>query len=333
MNFRGYFSDQKALIGCFMLIMAFMNIVVLSDPALKIHMSSLLYIDSIAILIMAGYFILDFRRKNAFFKSADKLELGQPIDFRGVRFSNEEKRYMNLLARHHASYLDKIHKSDLEKKEWMEYMTSWFHEIKTPIAVSRMLFETGDGSKSLEEEMDRIEHFAEQALYFSRLNEFNNDYLIQELEIDSLVKELLKAHSKTFFAKKIRPVVHLESFICLTDKKALQFILNQLLGNSLKYTGAGGELRITVRSKNKTIVISDNGIGISPEDLPRIFEKGFTGKNGRKLHSSTGMGLYLAKKIADKLGHRIKIHSEKGSYTEACIHFPDHGDAFHMGAK
>ncbi|WP_059173794.1 HAMP domain-containing sensor histidine kinase [Bacillus sp. FJAT-27445] len=328
-----YLSDQKALIICFLLIIGFINTVVLADPSLSIHPSSLVYIDIVSLLFMAGYFSFDFRRKIVFLKEAERFEPGEAPSAAELKLTHEEKRYISLLSGHYHSYLAAIHATNEEKKEWMEYMTSWFHEIKTPIAVSRMLYETGEGSKSLEEEMDRIEHYVEQALYFSRLNDFNNDYLIQESDIDRIVKESLKAHSKAFFAKKIGLEVHFEQLEGLTDKKALLFLFNQLLGNALKYTAPGGEITVSVLKNERKIIIRDNGIGILAEDLPRVFEKGFTGKNGRELYSSTGMGLYLAQKIAAKMGHTLKIYSERGSFTEASIHFPDHGGAYHLGME
>ncbi|RDU38305.1 sensor histidine kinase [Neobacillus piezotolerans] len=328
-----YISGQKALIACFLLIIGFMNSVALADPSLSIHPASLLYIDFVSVLIIAGYLFYDFRRKNAFLRELESYDPGGHSSGQGIKHTYEEKWYLAILTRHYRSYLEDLRMANEEKKEWMEYMTSWFHEIKTPIAVSRMLHEAGEGSGSLEEEMDRIEHFVEQALYFSRLNDFNNDYLIQETEIGKIVKDALKVHSKAFFAKKIHLEVRFEYIEALTDKKALLYLFNQLLGNALKYTPAGGELVVSVLSKERLITIRDNGIGISPEDLPRIFEKGFTGKNGRELFSSTGMGLFLAKKIADKLGHEVRIHSERGVFTEARIHFPIPGGATYLGLE
>ncbi|WP_409275244.1 sensor histidine kinase [Neobacillus sp. SCS-31] len=328
-----YMSGQKALIVCLLLIIGFMNTVALADPSLSILPASLLYIDFVSVLIIAGYLFYDFRRKNAFLKELESYEPGGLPSGHGIKPTEEEKLYIGIIAGHYRSSLEGLRRANDEKKEWMEYMTSWFHEIKTPIAVSRMLYETGEGSPSLEEEMDRIEHFVEQALYFSRLNDFNNDYLIQEAEIGKIVKESLKAHSKVFYAKKIRLDVRCEDFEALSDKKALLFLCNQLLGNALKYTPPGGELTVSVLSKERMISIRDNGIGIFPEDLPRVFEKGFTGKNGRELYSSTGMGLYLAKKIADKLGHSVSVESERGVFTQAAIHFPVPGGAAYLGLE
>ncbi|WP_316568250.1 sensor histidine kinase [Neobacillus sp. YIM B06451] len=333
MKLGEYVSDNKALIICFLLIIGFINAVVLADSSLSIHPASLLYIDFVSILIFSGYLVSNFHRKNAFMKEAGTYEPGGAPRLHSIKNTHEEKLYLAMITDHYQNYLEELRHANNEKKEWMEYMTSWFHEIKTPIAVSRMLYETGEGSASLEEEMDRIEHFVEQALYFSRLNDFNNDYLIQEAQIGKIVKESLKAHSKVFYAKKIRLDVRFEDFEALTDKKALLFLFNQLLGNALKYTPPGGELTVSVLPKERIISIRDNGIGIFPEDLPRVFEKGFTGKNGRELYSSTGMGLYLAKKIADKLGHAVSVQSERGVFTEARIHFPVPGGAAYLGLE
>ncbi|MGE6256397.1 sensor histidine kinase [Heyndrickxia sporothermodurans] len=226
---------------------------------------------------------------------------------------------ISVLKHQRKKYLEQIDKLDDEKKEWLEYMTSWFHEIKTPIAISRMIYESEKNLNSLEEEMDRIEFFVEQALYVSRLHDFHKDYLIQEVALDHIVKEAIKMNIKSFLTKKIKLKLELDSFNVITDKKALLFIINQLLSNALKYTK--NEDKITISVMENRLIVNDTGRGISSEDLPRVFEKGFTGKNGRQHYSSTGMGLYLAKNLTEKLGHDLHICSELNKFTEAMIVF------------
>jgi signal transduction histidine kinase len=143
-----------------------------------------------------------------------------------------------------------------------------------------------------------------------------------------LVKEGVKRQAKTFINKRIKIDIGEGNLSVLTDRKWLMFIIDQILSNSLKYTGEGGKISIVYEEdvKEKRLVIEDNGIGIPPEDLDRVFEKGFTGNTGRQHYKSTGMGLYLAKKLCRKLGHDISIESEYGRYTRVVLHFPKHNN-------
>lgn len=319
MNILSYLKDQKRLIFVYILSMVLLIVVILTDPSFQIHISSLVYILFLLSILFIGYLTTDFyRQKKWLDELCENYEHG--IYSKSFKESSHASRIiLDVLDNQHEKYRKQIDKLDNEKKEWLEYMTSWFHEIKTPIAVSKMIYESENNMASLEEEMDRIEYFVEQALYVSRLNDFHKDYLIQEVRLDKLVKEAVKTNMRAFLTKNIKLDLKLEIFEVNTDKKALLFIINQLLSNALKYTKRENEITILVQKGN--LVVRDIGIGISPEDLPRVFEKGFTGKNGRNHHSSTGMGLYLAKKMAEKLGHSLIIDSKPNEFTEAVIVF------------
>ncbi|VTR28276.1 sensor histidine kinase [Actinobacillus pleuropneumoniae] len=207
---------------------------------------------------------------------------------------------------------------------------SWIHEVKLPIAASRLLMENSTGETAdsladkLEDELDKIENYVEQALYYSRIDSFSKDYFITEEPLEAIIKTCAKKFAKTFINKQIR--FHMEdiSQTIHTDRKWLGFILDQIVANALKYTDEGGNITFTVEEdrKEKRLNIVDTGIGIQPEDLHRVFEKGFTGSIGRSHPKSTGMGLYLAKQLAHKLGHHLSIRSEAGRYTTVTIHFP-----------
>lgn len=325
-----YLRSQKWLILTYVLLMIFFVIVTLLDPVAPMHITSLLYIEGIALILLVVYCGFDFYKKKTFYGELGKRsESDKYINFPEAT-NDENELIIQFLKNQQDRHLKSIEYIQIERKEWQEYMTSWFHEIKTPIAVSRMIYETGGNLKSLEEEMDKIEHFIEQALYFSRLNDFHKDYLIQEIDIERIVKEAVKMHTKTFLAKKISLQLKMDEFEVLTDKKGLLFIINQILSNSLKYTDNNGTIAITIERNKRMLTVKDSGIGIDSSDIPRIFEKGFTGKNGRQLHSSTGMGLYLAKKTAEKLGHAVTITSEKDRFTEAIIYFPETEDQLYQ---
>lgn len=313
----------------FTALMIFFTLITILDPVYQIHISSLLYIEGISILIFVLYGCFDFFRKKAFYRELQRRsELDAYTPFPDS-INDIENTYLQLMKTLQDKHIKKLEIMEHERKEWQEYMTSWFHEIKTPIAVSRMIYETGGTMESLAEEMDKIEHFIEQALYFSRLNDFHKDYFIQEVDLERIVKEAIKLHIKTFIARKIHINLNLQRFEILTDKKGILFILNQLLSNSLKYTASNGAISIHIDPLKRTLRIKDNGIGIAKEDLPRVFEKGFTGKNGRQFHSSTGMGLYLTKKTTEKLGHHLEIYSEKDQFTEVVLFFPSTEDSLY----
>lgn len=314
----------------FGVLLTFFTIITLIDPVANIHFTSLLYILGIACMIFIVYCSFDYFRRKAFFDQLKrKTDCDEYIPFHDLDniFDN---MYVELLKAQQDKYFERLEQMELERKELQEYMTSWFHEIKTPIAVSRMIYETKGSIESLSEEMDKIEHFIEQALYYSRINDFHKDYFIQEIDLERVVKEAIKLHTKTFLAKRIRINLDLQKLEVLTDKKGVLFILNQLLSNSLKYTANNGSISIGIDSGKRAITIRDNGIGIAPEDIPRVFDKGFTGKNGRQFHSSTGMGLYLAQKNAEKLGHTLAITSKKEHYTEAVLSFPSTEDKLYQ---
>ncbi|MDZ5472043.1 sensor histidine kinase [Bacillus sp. 31A1R] len=325
MKFINYLTDQRWLIITYFMIMFFISSVIYLDPHFNVHVSSFQYIWLITFIIFLIYLFLQYLQKVSFYKkissSGENLILPKVKTF-------EQKIILEIIKSQQARYESRLDKLTHEKKEWIEFMTSWVHEIKTPISVSKMIFETDGNVESLKEEMDKIEHFIEQALYYSRLNDFSKDYLIQEVNVERLVKEVIKVNSKQFIAKKISLKLSLEPLEVLSDKKGLLFIINQLLLNSLKYTPSNGEIQILLQDRK--LFILDNGIGIAEEDLPRVFERGFTGKNGRQNHASTGMGLYLAKRTSEKLGHQIMISSKEGDYTEAVVYFPELNDDYYV---
>lgn len=321
MKWKNYLRDSRLLLLTFFLALSITTIIIWLDPNVHIHISNLLYLLLILAILFSSYLVFDYRRKKGFLREIkEKVETGTILEPSQVH-SFEEKSYIVLLNIHKRQYEQRLEQIQNEQKEWHEYITSWVHEIKTPISVSKMMIETDQKIGSLEEEIEKIEHLVEQALYFNRTSDFSKDYFIQEMDVEQIIKEVIKKNRRLFFSKKIRLQLSLSSLEVLSDKKGLIFILDQFLSNSLKYTPVGGEIVIHIDQNEKRITIRDNGIGIPAEDVPRVFQKGFTGKNGRQVASSTGMGLYLANKIADKLGHQLSLQSQEGSYTEASICF------------
>lgn len=205
------------------------------------------------------------------------------------------------------------------KQESIDYYTTWVHQIKTPIAVMQMILQGEDTRehKELLAELFRIEQYVEMVLCYIRLGEDGSDFVFQEYSVDSIVKQAIHKYAPQFIRRKIRLVYEPIFGKIVTDEKWFQFMLEQILSNAVKYTKQG---TITISSnEEQELCIKDTGIGIAKEDLPRIFEKGFTGYNGRANKKSTGLGLYLCKKISEKLVLGLRAESEPGVGTTIFI--------------
>lgn len=202
------------------------------------------------------------------------------------------------------------------REELLDYYTLWVHQIKTPIAAMRLLMQSeGQSHVLLEMELFKIEQYVEMVLGYLRCESMSSDLSFREYKLDGLVRQAVRKYKKLFILQRITLEYEPLNVSVLTDEKWLVFVLEQLLSNALKYTPRGKITICMTESEAKTLVIRDTGIGIAPEDISRVFERGFTGRNGRRDKRSTGIGLYLVKKILDKLSHGIRIESCPGEGT------------------
>ena len=204
---------------------------------------------------------------------------------------------------------------DTRDQEMLDYYTTWVHQIKTPIAAMKLMLENEDSDENsrLLAELFRIEQYADSALSYLRLDH-TSDYVFRTYSLDSILKQAIHKYAPLFVQSRVRLVYDSTPISVLTDEKWLLLILEQILSNSVKYTPPGGTVTITV-TPEKVLCIADTGIGIAPEDLPRIFEKGFTGYNGRTDKKATGLGLYLCRRAAEKLSVRLWAESTPGQGT------------------
>ena len=218
--------------------------------------------------------------------------------------------------------LEKLTQENRQKNtDMVDYYSMWVHQIKTPIAAMNFLLDNEEvDQKILQQELFKIERYVEMVLTYIRLDSTSSDYVITKINLDEVVKDSVKKYATIFINKKIKLNFVSHETMVISDKKWLSFAIEQILGNSVKYSGTGGE--ITIETCENKLIVEDNGMGIKEEDLPRIFEKGFTGFNGRYEKKSSGLGLYLCKKTLDKLGHRIEISSKVGEGTRVEITFP-----------
>ncbi|MGN0684429.1 MAG: sensor histidine kinase [Oscillospiraceae bacterium] len=206
-------------------------------------------------------------------------------------------------------------RSESEKAftDMTDYYTLWAHQIKTPIAAMELVLQQNDGEefRELHDNLAKIEHYVEMVLCYLRVNSDSSDLLIKEYSLDKIVRCAVRKYSRMFIRKKLSLDYEPLDVTVLTDEKWLQFVIEQVLSNAIKYTPSGG-IRIYLEAPT-TLCIEDTGIGISPEDLPTIFEKGSTGLNGRLDKKASGMGLYLCRKICGRLGHKIIAESSNGT--------------------
>ena len=230
-----------------------------------------------------------------------------------------EEDYTNLILNLNKEYKTYISKSDIAKSDMIDYYTMWVHQIKTPISAMKLLIQTSESeiSSDLSSELFKIEQYVEMVLSYIRLGSNENDFVIKEYDLDNIVRQAIRKYAPLFIRKKINLDFQPTTYKVLTDEKWLVFVIEQLLSNAIKYTNKG---KISIYPlEDKKLVIEDTGIGISQEDIPRIFDKGFTGYNGRTDKKATGLGLYLCKNILDKLSHKISIESEVGVKTNVIL--------------
>lgn len=225
------------------------------------------------------------------------------------------------------SVAEEVARVEKQANAHREYVEGWAHEVKAPIAAARLVAEQSGlpAGQDLIEELDRIEHLVEQTLFYARSSAVEQDYFVRETTLEEPVKTVLRRHARQFIAHRVAVKLSGLDLTVFTDRKWLEFILAQVLTNAVKYRRNGeAEVRIRAQPHDDGVIlaIEDNGIGIPRADLGRVFEKGFTGLNGRRYQQSTGVGLFLARKLCQALGHGITVESEEGRYTRVTIFFP-----------
>lgn len=221
---------------------------------------------------------------------------------------------------------DEILKYKTEASGYREYIEMWIHEVKTPLAAAKLILENHptEITDAMNEEMRQINYYLEQALYYARSNSVEKDYIVKELNLKDIVQNSVRSNAKILISNKIKIEMQNLDQTIFSDEKWISFILNQIISNAVKYRKEDAEISFDAEQTDNQILlkIKDNGIGISTKDLPRVTEKGYTGTTGRNYQKSTGMGLYLCKKLCDKLQLSFKIESREEEYTAVMIGFP-----------
>ena len=240
----------------------------------------------------------------------------------------EGKILKNTIEAIDKSMLENVNKYKYMTEDYKEYIELWIHEIKIPIAASKMVIENNKNevTKSIDEELNKVENYIEQALFYARSNTVEKDYYIRKVVLKEIVNESIKKNKRSLIQEKISINIHNLDIEVNTDNKWIVFILNQIIQNSIKYRKKEKsiiEIYANQGKENVILYVKDNGIGIRQGEITRVFEKGFTGTNGRLSNKkSTGIGLYLCKKLCNKLGIGIELNSVQNEGTEIRLVFP-----------
>ncbi len=272
----------------------------------------LVYAAVLSFLLLAALLAVDFVREKKRADERSRALAAIASDWRSLpeAHSLAEEDYREMIAALGAA-LDRLTaEADAQRQDMVDYYTAWVHQIKTPIAVMKLkLSDDTPEHRELSAELRRIEQYAEMALQYIRIDSETNDLVIREYKLDELIREAVRKQAEAFVGKRLRLDYTPTDATVVTDRKWFGCILDQLLSNAVKYTPEG---TVTIAFDNGLLTVSDTGIGIAPEDLPRIFEMGYTGGNGRLGQASSGLGLYLAKKAADLLAIPLTAQSTVG---------------------
>ena len=329
MKFKNYLKTNVFIILLFVVIIAIIDLMLVT---FETNRQAVMGVTATAILGFILYIVYDFGRKKKFFnKFLNDLDL---LDKKYLITEMVEKPNFyegeilyDALYEIDKSMAEKIKEYSLSIADFKEYIEMWIHEVKLPLASLNLMVHNHKelSDKKIIEQLKRIDDDVEQVLYYVRSENAEKDYLIKEIELNKVISNVAIKNKDILLENNIDFEVEVGNKKVLTDSKWLEFIVNQIVSNSMKYIRNGVEhlIRITAEENSKNIILKiyDNGIGIEKSDIPKVFDKTFTGNNGRKIETSTGMGLYISKQLCKKLGHKITIDSKEKEYTEVSILF------------
>ena len=328
MKFSGYITDRIVSFVCFVisegLVFGLLWLV-------EVPMVFIIFTEIIFLLFFLFSLIWDYHRRSGYYKRL--LQLLDQLDEKTLLMEIAERpgfldaKIVSYILKQNNKYQnDKIAEMQKQSRDYRDFLDTWVHEIKTPITSARLIIENEKNPITLkiEDELRKIDNFVELVLYYARSSDVEKDFKVENTTLKALVSTALKTYSKPIIQAGGR--IHMEGMdipVC-ADSKSCSFIIGQVISNAIKYRQE--EFRLEFRSqvqKNRiALLIHDNGIGISRADLSRVFDKGFTGENGRRFPKSTGIGLYLCKKLCDRMNIAISISSEKGQGTTVALYFP-----------
>ena len=313
-----YIKSRRGVLLFFALAAVLLGV---SFALFHLPLRAVAYPCALTLLLGLAALALDFRRVYKLHRELSQLETtaAELIGVLPAAASVPEADYQAIVQSLCRQSADAAAKAAADRADMLEYYTLWAHQIKTPIAAMRLLLQDADTDeqRALLEQLQSVEQYVEMVLGYLRLESPSSDYVIRNYLLDDIVRQAVRKYASQFIRRRLRLEYTPLNVSIITDEKWLLFVIEQVLSNALKYTRSGS-VSITLEAP-KTLCIRDTGIGIAPEDLPRVFEKGYTGSNGRTDKRATGIGLYLCRRILEKLGHTIAITSEVGVGTTVRI--------------
>ncbi|MDO5146041.1 MAG: sensor histidine kinase [Eubacteriales bacterium] len=313
-EFIKYLKDRKGLL---LMLFIFIAVFFITFAMYQLPLTAVLYpfllCTAIGLVFLLGDYVR-FRNRHLILRSIAGLSAAMIGNF-GSAVTTIDEDYQKIIFSLQKEISDSEMAADARYQDMIDYYTTWAHQIKTPIASMRLTLQNEDShlSRHLQGDLFRIEQYVEMVLAYLRLDSSSTDYVFKEHSIDRMVKETVKKFSNEFIGRKISLEYKPIAQRVVTDEKWFCFVLEQILSNALKYTKEG-KIKIYF-SAPQFLSVEDTGIGIAPEDLPRIFQKGYTGCNGRLEKQSSGIGLYLCQRVCHNLGIRMKVQSEVGKGT------------------
>ena len=331
MNFTKYGKDKINYILGFA---AYCLFLVWYLKAMKVNSNVVWVVISVSCLFFGIGFLVSFWKKYAYFKNINQMMDALEEKYLISEIMQKPRREENLahfhiLKRANKSMMENVSKVRNAQKAYKDYIESWVHEIKIPITSSKLLCgnHPTEVTKKIENEIDEINNFVEQALFYARLDQVSNDFMIREVNLGEMIKNVLARNKKIMIQNNMKVNLQNCDVMAYTDEKWLEFILKQILMNSVQYKSEkNAEIRIDVKEKKENVIlfVRDNGIGVKTSEIDRIFEKGFTGTNGRRQKKSTGIGLYLCKRLCKELGMEIEAEAKENEFMEVRIIIPRH---------
>ena len=325
MKLKDYIKDKlkDIFVSCTMILLLILMLMVF-----KVKISFIIAIIIVIVLSLLFIFFNNFIKRKIYYdnfintlNNIDKKYLISEMITR-PNFLEGKILYDSIYAID-KSMNDKINNYKYSIENLKDYIEMWIHEVKIPLSNLLLIYHNNKKDPKITKEISRIENYIDQVLYYFRSENAENDYLIKKYDLKKIINKAIIKNKELFIYNKITLKLEDLNYSVLTDSKWLEFIINQIINNSLKYTKENGTIKINAYEKDSNIILEiiDDGIGISKGDLFKVFEKTFTGNNGRNNGSSTGMGLYICQNLCDKLGHQIKVESEEGKYTKVSIIF------------
>lgn len=307
----------KSKAGALALLVAFAVILAACFWLYRLPVEAVLYPSALCLALGAGYLAFDFARVRRRHRELTALR-GQEDALPEAR-DIEAADYRALAQLMRRERREAQTRAEAEARAMTDYYTLWAHQIKTPIAAMRLRLQGRDDAEAREllGELGRVERYVEMVLTYLRLECDGTDYVLREVALDDVLRSVFKQFAGEFISRKLRLDYAPTDARVLTDEKWLAFVVGQVLSNALKYTPEG-TISVYVEAPC-TLCVRDTGIGIAPEDLPRVFEQSYTGLAGRADRRASGIGLYLCKRVCDNLGHGISVQSELGAGTTVRI--------------